>query len=777
MSSIIEGYNYDIFISYRQKDNKHDGWVTKFVDSLKGELEATFKEDVSVYFDENPHDRLQETHNVDKSLEGKLKCLIFIPVLSQTYCDTQSYAWQHEFLPFLRMAENDRFGKDIKLKNGNVASRIFPVRIHDLEPDDKQLFEKETGNVLRALDFVFRTASGVNRPLKVNEDHPQDNLNKTFYSDQINKVAHAIKEIVHGMKTEQPQVPVVKENTKTRVAFEDTIIEEKKSEFKKPPYLIKNKSLSALGIITILIVAGILLYPKIFKRDKFETIKDAEGKISIAVMPFENLTGDTTLKFFQRGMSSLIINGLGNSSELAVCDDQTTFEAIDGMKQVYTAGFSPSTAREVARKVKAGTYISGSFQGRENTYWILVNLVNSEKGNILWTKKVEGNLKSSDYLALADSLCNEIKNYLEIKVLEHNTDFDFREAYPKSAEAYRYFIEGMSLVLDQNYDFGIRSLKKALEIDSSFTLASFYLAYAYNYQGDEVTSSLWIKKTYLHKERVPTKYQLWIEMWYACGYGKSIEDINRCCNLLEGSGINTRLLWSDLGCTYTDFLHQYEKAVNAFQKVMAISLERGSDWKFILFWDRFQMALHKTGRHEREREISNIGLKILPDKSNWYYYYMAICDLSQGNASEANEIINKYKAKHRELGTPENLLELLLGTIYEEASIMDLAEVHYRKACEIDPQNTDYLLNLAYFLINRGINLNEGLDLIHQARAMNPKITAYHYEGWGMYKLGRYEEATELIGRAWERTTGFNFVLYEHLEAAKKAAAGQKNSK
>ena len=35
MPSIIEGYNYDIFISYRQKDNKYDGWVTEFVDNLK----------------------------------------------------------------------------------------------------------------------------------------------------------------------------------------------------------------------------------------------------------------------------------------------------------------------------------------------------------------------------------------------------------------------------------------------------------------------------------------------------------------------------------------------------------------------------------------------------------------------------------------------------------------------------------------------------------------------------------------------------------------------
>ena len=72
MSSIIEGYNYDIFISYRQKDNKGDRWVSEFVEALKTELESTFKEEISVYFDINPHDGLLETHDVDASLKEKL---------------------------------------------------------------------------------------------------------------------------------------------------------------------------------------------------------------------------------------------------------------------------------------------------------------------------------------------------------------------------------------------------------------------------------------------------------------------------------------------------------------------------------------------------------------------------------------------------------------------------------------------------------------------------------------------------------------------------------
>ena len=66
MASIVRGYEYDIFISYRQKDNKGDRWVSEFVDNLKEELESTFKSEISVYFDINPHDGLLETHDVSE---------------------------------------------------------------------------------------------------------------------------------------------------------------------------------------------------------------------------------------------------------------------------------------------------------------------------------------------------------------------------------------------------------------------------------------------------------------------------------------------------------------------------------------------------------------------------------------------------------------------------------------------------------------------------------------------------------------------------------------
>lgn len=199
MPALLPGFEYDIFISYRQKDNKYDGWVTEFVANLKKELEATFKDDVSIYFDENPHDGLLETHNVNRSLEGKLKCLIIIPVISQTYCDPKSFAWQNEFVAFHQQIKSDAFGVHVKLANGNFASRILPVKIHDLDPEDVALFESVTGEVLRSVDFIYRLP-GVNRQLRAKDDEQVKGPNQVLYRDQINKLAHAIKDIVAGMK-------------------------------------------------------------------------------------------------------------------------------------------------------------------------------------------------------------------------------------------------------------------------------------------------------------------------------------------------------------------------------------------------------------------------------------------------------------------------------------------------------------------------------------------------------------------------------------------------
>src|SRR5690606_339590 len=110
----------------------------------------------------------------------------------------KSFAWEREFKAFVEQVSQDQFGVKIKLPNGNVASRVLPVRIHDLDIADIKLCESILDTVLRGIDFIYKEP-GVNRPLKSDDDE-KINLNKTKYRNQINKVSNAIKEIIAGIK-------------------------------------------------------------------------------------------------------------------------------------------------------------------------------------------------------------------------------------------------------------------------------------------------------------------------------------------------------------------------------------------------------------------------------------------------------------------------------------------------------------------------------------------------------------------------------------------------
>lgn len=455
MASLIPGFEYDIFISYRQKDNKGDRWVSEFVEALKIELESTFKEDISIYFDENPHDRLQETHNVDKSLEGKLKCLILIPILSQTFCDPNSYAWQNEFLAFNRLAENDRVGRDIKLKSGNVASRILPIRIHDLDPDDIKLFEKETGSVLRALDFVFKTSSGVNRPLRANEDHPNDNLNKTFYRDQINKVANAIKEIISGLKaSENKNLEVISD----KIPAKNVILPRIKG------YTSTNrKKIIILTSFIILLIVVFFVFQ--FWKDRDPAGKN--GNKSVAVLPFSDFSPNHDQEYFSNGMMEEILNQLAKIHDLEVISRTSSMRYKE----------SKLSLKRIARELNVSNVVEGSVQKSDNRIRITVQLIDGNSEKHIWSESYDRDL--TDIFAVQTEISLNIARELK-SILTSQEEILIRQIPTKNLLAYDYYLLGIQYEFHLNYSQAINILSKAIQADPEFILAYIKRASLYS---------------------------------------------------------------------------------------------------------------------------------------------------------------------------------------------------------------------------------------------------------------------------------------------------------
>ena len=412
MASILPGFEYDIFISYRQKDNEYDGWVTEFVKNLKRELDATFKEEISIYFDANPQDGLLENYAVDESLAKKMKSLIFIPIISQIYCDPKSFAWQNELCAFNKSVRIDRFGRDIKLSSGNVASRILPVKIHDLDQEDKNLLENELGGVLRCIDFIYKSV-GVNRPLRSSEDHPHDNLNKTYYRDQINKVANAVKEIITTLGKNNHQADEVSKK----------VI---KKDFKKRINL-NTKFFIVPVLVLILLVLGYLFIPKLVNF-----LNPVEK--SIAVLPFYNDSPSDSNKYFINGIMDEVLNNLQTIKDLRVLGRTS----VEQFRNNITRSIP-----EIARKLGVNYIVEGSGQKYGNTFRLRVQLIRAKgKETHIWAKSFEKEIRETkDILSIQIQIAKEIAAELQAVITPKEKQI-IEKTPTKNLAAYDCFLNG-----------------------------------------------------------------------------------------------------------------------------------------------------------------------------------------------------------------------------------------------------------------------------------------------------------------------------------------------
>jgi len=526
-------------------------------------------------------------------------------------------------------------------------------------------------------------------------------------------------------------------------------------------------------IAILLVIVLILLYPKIFKPDRIEQFR-SEGEISVAVMPFQNLTGDTVKNFWQVMIQDNLIASLSNSPELKVRQTGTILSLLKNSGVYNFTSLTPVTAGRISQKLDAGIFIQGSVNQIGTTTRLNATLIDSETGEVFQSFQVNGT--SENLLSMADSISGMVKDFLIVTVLEK----EFARVYhsylgmTESPEALRNYIQGTTAFSRREFSLARDYYMKAIEIDSNFIPAMTYLATSYGNAGLYEEARKWSLKAYQNVDQVSGIEELIVKTNHAIYFGTPSDVIKYSRQMLDMDDL-AAVAYYLLGLYYNE-LNQYSHAILELERLLELYEKQGIKPFWVYYYTNLGIAYHQTGQFKKERRLYRKAVKDFPGE-HILIYRQAILALSRGKTARADAYIDQFVSMLEERSYSEAAICSNIGNIYWDAGILDKAEEYHRRALSLEPESARRLNSLAYLLIEKDLNVDEGLQLIDRALESDPDDYLYlDTRGWGLYKQGRYEEAVKVLEQAWELKPRYDHQVYLHLEEARKALAGQRGS-
>ena len=200
-------------------------------------------------------------------------------------------------------------------------------------------------------------------------------------------------------------------------------------------------------------------------------ISKPPDKPSIAVLPFDNMSGDPEQEYFVDGIAEDIITELSRESDLFVIARNSSF--------AYK-GQSPDI-RQVARELGVRYVLEGSVRKAGNRVRLNAQLIEAETNRHVWAERYDRALE--DVFEVQDELTNTIHNTLLQKVRDSGIASALRQA-PKDMDAYdqHHMLRAFGLLLRYNKEDNLAAqceAQAALDMDPDYARAHMVLAWAY----------------------------------------------------------------------------------------------------------------------------------------------------------------------------------------------------------------------------------------------------------------------------------------------------------
>lgn len=216
-------------------------------------------------------------------------------------------------------------------------------------------------------------------------------------------------------------------------------------------------------------LAGLLVYGWVFVAGP----TDRGGIDSLAVLPFENLSGDAGQEYFVDGLTDALITHLGRIDALRVISWTSAMQ--------YKGHRKPVSA--IGRELNVRAIVEGSFVRSGNRLEIRVRLVDAATDRQLWTGTYQRTL--TDVVALQVDVAQSIAERIRAKIGPDETRR--APAMPINREAYEAFLLGgyfCNKNTSGSREKGIGHFQAAIRADGSYAPAHEGLARCYALLGE-----------------------------------------------------------------------------------------------------------------------------------------------------------------------------------------------------------------------------------------------------------------------------------------------------
>ncbi len=329
-------------------------------------------------------------------------------------------------------------------------------------------------------------------------------------------------------------------------------------------------------------------------------------KPTIAVLPFENMSGDPDQVYFSDGMTEDVITELSRFGELTVIARNSTF-AFRGQSV---------DVREVGRALGAGYVVEGSVRRAGSRVRITAQLVEAANGGHLWAEKYDRAVE--DVFAIQEEIARNIVATVAQRVRE-DSEVAARRRPPEDIRAYDLFLQGQRLsdVFTPEAQERVKALyEQALQIDPTFARAYTGLAFFHLTRAN-------------HAMGVPVKQD---------------EDREKALHLAEQAlalDPNDPRVHSTLGFMCLNW-RDFDRAQYHLDLARAMN---PNDPTIMMYWALMQVCI---GNPERALAAAETAFKLNPRVASWYNALLARILFQLRRYDEAALIFEKLTLDHPE---------------------------------------------------------------------------------------------------------------------------------